>query len=71
MGKPNCKMTLKDLLDYLNAMQEVPDTHEPSRSYGVDEQVIIRGRGTHTMVLSIEAMKQIVHSSKAEAVCAN
>jgi hypothetical protein len=71
MGKPNCKLTLKDLLDYLNAMQEVPETHEPSRSKAVDERVFIRGRGSHTMVLSIEAMEQIVHSSRAEEVCAN
>lgn len=71
MRKPVCKMTLKDLMDYLNSQAEGPENSEPSCPRAVEEWVFIRGAGAHTMVLNIEAMKQIVHSCMREAVCAN
>lgn len=71
MGKPKCKMTLKDLLTYLDSLQEGPGPQDVPGFHIVEERVFIRGKGAHTMVLDIEAMKQIVHSCRTKAVCAN
>ncbi|MDD5370652.1 MAG: hypothetical protein PHQ40_16340 [Anaerolineaceae bacterium] len=71
MGKQKCRMTLKDLLEYLNSLQVIPATNLPSSSIKLDERVFIRGEGIYTLVLDIEAMEQIVRANRMKAVCAN